>query len=149
MNAEKKDFLIIIAGLGLLALIIILAVIGGSWEKEVSVITDQNLYEIGAALKVKIENDSGEKICFSSCYPYYFEKKDEEWIGYDYEACPHDNLVEKCIGPEDIKAFELNIPPPPLKKGVHRLVIPACIGCSFNETFKESQRFYSNEFIVK
>ena len=83
----------------------------------------------------------------SSCYPYYFEKKDGEWIGYDYENCPVSNLVENCINPKQAKAFEVVIPS--IKTGLHRLALPACLGCNIKDKFREDNWFYSNDFVIK
>ncbi len=143
----KREFLIIGTGIAVLAIIILIAFLLPS-EGQVSVITDKSEYEASKVLKVKIENDSRKSICFSSCYPYYLEKKKEgKWKDYSYADCLTDNLVEKCISPGEVKAFELTLP---LIDAVsHRLAIPACVGCSINEMFEEDERFYSNEFIIK
>ena len=52
-----------------------------------------------------------------------------------------------CNGKKDVKAFELEIPT--IKTGIHRIALPACIGCSVNNSFNENNRFYSNDFIIK
>ena len=110
-------------------------------------VTDKEEYQIGGDLKVKIENDSAKSICFSSCYPYYFEKKRIGWKAYPYIECPYSDLAAVCVDPKQVKAFELDIPG--LEKGDHRLAIPACVGCSLNEAFRKDQWFYSNGFIIK
>lgn len=146
---KKKEFLIIGAGLVALAIIIIIGIlVPKKVPGEVKVITDKKEYKMGDALKIKIENNLREKICFSSCFPYYWEKKQgEEWKGYPYVDCPTPNLVEKCSDPKQIKTFELTVPF--IETGTHRLAIPICIECNLQEAFKGSQWFYSNDFIVK
>ncbi|MDP2910366.1 MAG: hypothetical protein Q8N58_01080 [bacterium] len=149
---RKQDFLIIGAGLTILALIILLSFILPSQPKEeppeeVEIITDNGSYNVGDSLKIKIENNLEEEICFSSCYPYYFERKNGNWIDYNYVPCSDGNMSEYCINPKGIKAFELVIPG--VKEGTHRIALSACVGCNFNESFEEDKIFYSNPFIIK
>lgn len=146
---NRKDFLIIGAGLTALVVIVLLALLvpqGAS--KEVKVITDKTEYKAGDALKVKIENNLSQKMCLSSCFPYYWEKKaGEEWKGYQYIDCQASDLVERCVEPKQVKAFELTIPS--IGIGPHRLAVPACIGCSLQEAFRKDQWFYSNDFVIE
>jgi len=145
---NKKDILIILAGLVLLGIIILAAfLIPPNVSEEVNIITDAEEYRVGDVLKVKIENNLRENICFSSCYPYNIEKENGEWSSYHYENCLNNNLNENCIGPRKIKAFELVIPS--IGAGSHRLGISACIGCSADEAFEQGQKFYSNNFLIK
>lgn len=145
---NKKDILIILAGLVLLGLIILAAfLIPSDVPEEVNIITDAKEYGIGDVLKVKIENNLKESICFSSCYPYNIEKENGEWSSYHYENCLDSNLNESCIGSREVKAFELVIPS--IEAGSHRLGISACIGCSTDEVFEQGQKFYSNNFLIK
>ncbi|MBZ9571895.1 hypothetical protein KJA15_00950 [Patescibacteria group bacterium] len=113
----------------------------------VLVTTDKTEYEKGEVLKVKIQNNFRKNVCFSSCYPYLLERKNEKWESYKYAECYDLDSNGKCISPGQIKAFELTLPQVP--GGLHRLAIPVCIGCKGEDTFKESKRFYSNEFIIK
>jgi len=145
---KKKKFLIIGAGITVLVIIVLIALLFPE-EGLVNVITDKNEYELGGILKIKIENNSRKTICFSSCYPYLFERKNGEWEGYHYIKCLSEDIAKICISPKDIKAFELSVPLFPIKEGSHRLAIPACIGCDRNERFEENQKFYSNDFIIK
>jgi len=146
---QKKDFLIIAGGLVALAIVILIVVF--SFEKspeKLGVVTDRTEYKIGETLKIKIENDLKKNICFSSCYPYYWEKKNTAgWEDYRYVDCPNSDLATYCVKPEEIKAFELTIPS--VEPGIHRLAISACLECRFQESFQEEQRFYSNDFVVK
>ena len=144
---NKEDFLIIVAGVIILIVIIILSILVPKEANSISVITDNGAYSIGDNLKIKIENNSGKKICFSSCYPYYFEKKEGAWNNYRYSECSEEDRIEKCVDRKDVKAFELEIPL--VKEGIHRVALPACIGCNLEEAFNENERFYSNEFLVK
>ena len=144
---EKKNFLVIGAGLIALAAIILVAVLTlPKVPEEVNVITEKTEYKIGDIIKVKIENNLKKNICFSSCYPYYLEKKGEEWKSYNYIDCPNSDLVKDCIDSRQVKAFELTVSS--LEEGLHRITISACIGCNLEEVFREDQKFYSNEFII-
>ena len=115
--------------------------------KNISVLTDKGEYEIGEELKVKIKNSTDETLCFSSCYPYYIERKDGVWDRYRYQNCPKENITDKCVDPHEVKAFELTIPE--LIRGNHRLSIGACINCGLNEIFKADKNLISNQFIIK
>lgn len=145
---KNKELLIFIGGIVVLAVIILVVFLVSQQAqiKKVNIITDKTDYKIEDALKVKIKNDLKESICFSSCYPYYLEKKDGQWKSYRYVACEANNLVERCVEPKQVKAFELILPF--IEAGFHRLAIPACVGCSVQDLFKEDKRFYSNEFII-
>ena len=145
---KKKKFLIIGTGIAVLVIIILIALLFPQ-EGLVNIVTDKNEYALGDILKIKIENNSGKTICFSSCYPYFFERKNGEWESYHYVNCLDEDVTEICINSKKIKAFELSIPLLPVKEGPHRIVIPACIGCDTNKTFEENQKFYSNDFIIK
>ncbi len=144
----KKDILIILAGLIVLASITLLAfLIPSNVPEEVNIITNAGEYKAGDVLKVKIENNLKESICFSSCYPYNIEKKNGEWSSYHYQDCLDRDLNESCIDSRQVKAFELVVPF--IQTGFHRLGISACVGCNTNEVFKEGQKLYSNDFIIK
>ena len=145
---EKKKFLIIGVGITILVIIILIALLLPQ-KGSVNIITDKTEYKLGDILKVKIENNSGKTICFSSCYPYIFERKNGEWESYHYVDCLDKDVTKICVGPKKIKAFELSVPFLLIEKESHRLAIPACIGCNFNEEFRENQKLYSNDFIIK
>ena len=156
-----KKFLILagVAILIILAIIILIMVAGCRQTAQltsINIITDKLEYEAEEVLKVKIENNSKKSICFSSCYPYYLEKKtcpdavegkEEKWETYSYIKCLTDNLIERCVIPEEVKTFELILPL--IDKGCHRLAVPVCVECNINETFREDKRFYSDEFIIR
>ena len=144
---EKKKFLIIGAGITILAVIILIALLFPQ-DGSINIITDKNEYKLGDILKVKIENNSRKSICFSSCYPYIFERKNGEWEGYHYVDCPDEDLTENCVDPKRTKAFEITILSLLTEKESHRLAIPACVGCNFKEVFREDKKLYSNEFVI-
>ncbi len=149
MDKRNKDILILAGGVIALFLIIAVSFLISSKTsvEKTKVITDKKEYLIETALKVKIKNDLKTAICFSSCYPYYFERKDGTWESYQYVNCPGTDLAEECTDSNQIKAFELTIPS--IEKGVYRLAIPACVGCNLYDKFKKDQWFYSNEFTVE
>jgi len=147
---NKKDFLIIIAGLIILVIIIALSFLipkKAEQVENVKINTDNGDYSVGDKLRIRIENNLEEKICFSSCYPYYFEKNEGAWNNYRYKECSEEDIVDECVDPSEVKAFELEIPT--VKTGIHRIALPACIGCNANDLFNENNRFYSNDFIIK
>lgn len=114
---------------------------------KVLILTDKTQYEQDGTLKIAIKNDSRENICFSSCYPYFLEKKDGEFQPYPYSVCHEPNLNEPCLEPHQSKFFQINFPL--IEVGVHRLAISVCVGCKIKEIFREDKKLYSNEFNVK
>jgi len=149
---NKKDILIIISVILLLAVggtIFYIILLRSSHENKngVNILTDKKEYSPGDTLKVKIENNSGEMICFSSCYPYYLQRKNADWENYSYDDCNKENIADKCIDPQSVKAFELTIPK--IQEGAHRLMIGACVGCRLEESFRADENLFSNDFVVK
>ena len=136
-----------------LAVLVVLTISFLVWQffiakaPKVLLLTDKTEYEQDGTLKIAIKNDSGENICFSSCYPYFLEKKDGEFQSYPYSVCPEPNLNEPCVDPRQSKFFQINLPL--LEAGIHRLAISVCLGCKIKEIFREDQKLYSNEFNVK
>jgi len=105
------------------------------------------VYKQGNNPQLKIENYLGASICFSTNFPYYIEKKiGEEWKEYKYLGPDGEDFITKCMSPRDIKAFELISP---IRKGLHKIAIPVCSNCKIGQKFNESERFYSDQFIVK
>jgi hypothetical protein len=138
----------------IIIIVVLLLIIGWmGWKgyrlrKEgILIVTDKDEYTAGENLKVKIKNNFGKQICFSSCYPYLLENKNKNWRNYKYAKCQRFNGNDHCIRAGDLKAFELTLPE--AIKGVHRLAIPVCIGCKESDTFREDKKFYSNEFTIK
>jgi len=115
--------------------------------QRVEIVTDGIKYDNGGLLRIKIRNLSLNRLCFSSCYPYYLERKVGEWKSYNYQDCPDSDLVERCIEPGKTKAFEIILPT--VKEGPHRIAVPICENCKIGEEFKETERFYSNEFEIR
>ncbi len=109
--------------------------------------TDKTEYQPGDTLKVKIKNNIGKNISFSSCYPYYLERKNEKWESYKYTECHELNGNGHYIAPKQEKTFEIILPE--TLDGLHRLAIPVCIDCKNNDFFRDDKRFYSNEFTIK
>jgi len=142
----KEDLIIIVAGLSLLALIVLASYISPG-RNSVSVTVDRSNYVAGETLRVKIENHLGNSICFSSCYPYYFEKAGDLWTKYNYSNCQKENRASVCINNNESKAFAVEIPEM-IRSGDHRLALPACIGCAVDRVFEESSVFYSKIFMI-
>jgi len=97
-------------------------------------------------LKLQITNNFGEVVCFSSCYPYFLERREEKWNSYQYTDCDKEDIIEKCIFPEEKRAFQL--PLRNTERGIHRITIPICKNCKEGEVFKEEERIYSSEFEI-
>ena len=113
----------------------------------VGISTDKLEYAPGDSQIVSIKNDFGKTICFSSCYPYRLEKRDDEWKAYEYDECSDEDVVDICISQSGIKKFKIALDE--AEAGVHRISIGACVDCSLGEPFKEDMIFYSNSFEVK
>ena len=148
MTIKKFLIILVIVFSILFAIILWMGWKGYQLQKgELSIVTDKTEYEPGGILKVKIKNNFGEQICFSSCYPYLLESKNEKWESYKYVECQKLNGNGHCMKAGELKAFELTLPQ--ISDGSHRLAIPVCIGCKSEDTFRENKRFYSNEFKIK
>jgi hypothetical protein len=146
----KKVSILIILVVILLVLIIGWLALRGYQIKKATVTTYKTEYSEGENPRIKIENHTGERICFSSCYPYYLEKNNGKgFASYKYDDCQETDIVQTCIEPAQIKAFELLLEDMRLDKGAHRVAVPACVGCVFQEKFRKDEWFYSNEFIIK
>lgn len=135
----------------ILGVLIIIIIFSGVWlsleEKKVEVLTDKTEYQKEESLNVNIKNNLTENICFSSCYPYLLEKQNGEWKSYDYGECQKSDVNETCIESGQIRDFEITLSQ--TEEDYHRIAIPICIDCKLGEEFKESKRFYSNEFTIK
>ena len=150
---NKKKFLII--AFMIIILIMVVVIVSYVIPEEqgakdlVIILTDKQEYESGENLRVKIENNTKERVCFSSCYPYYIQKMngDKQWKDYQYEDCTNDNLVEDCVDSKNVKAFEFTVPR--IDQGEHRLIIGACVGCNLRQSFERHKNLISNNFIIK
>jgi hypothetical protein len=111
--------------------------------------TEKNNYSVSDELKVEIENKESQTVCFSSCYPYIIQIKKDTWDNYSYPQCDKENVAETCINPNQSKAFAIALNEMSLEPTMHRLAIPACIGCAIGEQFRVDKIIYSNEFEIK
>jgi len=142
----KKNWIFFI----LLSIIFVSAIgfflVGKSQDFEVSV--ENSMYSKNESLRLKIKNNFlNKEFCFSSCFPYFLEKKNDDWNEYSYAECPFPDRIEKCIKPRQLKAFIINLPQ--TEEGLHRLSIPACYNCNIGQVFHEDTRFFSDEFRIK
>jgi len=105
-------------------------------------------YNPGEALEVSVRNDFGREICFSSCYPYLAEIRDQsgEWKEYVYQDCPETARAADCVSPRDSKKFRVALEDMPA--GTHRLRIPFCLECAAGN-FQPEQTLYSPVFEIK
>jgi len=113
-----------------------------SFKNSISVKLEKVEYKTVEEGKVKITNDSGRKICFSSCYPFYFEKNG---IATNYADCKKEDLAEKCFDKGE-KAFQFSFPN--LEEGNYIMAIPVCDSCSEGDKFIKSKWIYSNNFKI-
>lgn len=141
----KNIYIYIAIGVVALGVAVLIVILGKSGGVEVS--TDKLEYAPGDSQIVSIKNDLGNTVCFSSCYPYRLEKRDDEWDAYEYDECPDKDVADVCLGQGEAKKFKITLDE--AKAGVHRISIGACVGCSVGESFKEDKIFYSNSFEVK
>jgi len=148
MSVKRKTLFSI---LGILVLIFLCLLLWNKfkiWKKgEVRISTDKLEYSREESIKVRIENKLSKKICFSSCSPFFLERKNESWEKYPYERCKKTDFVENCVLPGKEKNFETEkIFAEP---GIHRLAIPVCFSCKVGDFFFKEAEFYSNEFSIK
>jgi len=115
----------------------------------VKAFTEKNDYLESEELKVEIVNNESEAICFSSCYPYVIQAKHNSWDLYPYAQCEKENIAETCIPAGQLKAFAISLNEKFLESAIHRLAIPACVGCAIGEQFRVDKIIYSNEFEIK
>ncbi len=143
-----------------LLLVVILILIAGGifwgiWNhyyhampQQVLIITERPSYTSNAELSLAVKDILPNRICFSSCYPYFFERQDKEWVAYDYNnKCDHPDMIESCLEPDYAKFFSILLPS--LDPGVHRILIPVAINREVGDFFHKDELYYSNDFIVK
>jgi hypothetical protein len=119
MKASHKIILIGAAVVCILLLFVLL-----ERSKGVEVSTDKNDYATGGELLVDVRNNFGAAVCFSSCYPYYLEeKKDDQWVPYEYGDCLKQDAVATCIPQNETKKFRITLSQ--ADRGLHRIKIPA------------------------
>jgi hypothetical protein len=111
------------------------------------VVMDKTGYKVDEEGRVKITNSFSEIICFSSCYPFYFEKENNGiWESIAYNSCETEDFAEKCLESRKVKAFKFTFPG--LEAGNYRLAIPVCDNCKEGDKFSSSKWIYSNAFII-
>ncbi len=143
----KKHAKKIIAGAFLLTLFL-LVVIFVIRDRGVMIRVEKEEYAVGDRARVVVKNGFlNSEICFSSCYPYFFQRKNDFWEEYSYQDCDFEDKVVKCIKPLRKKVFETSIPN--IADGTYRITVPVCENCSLGTVFNEEDRFYSNEFKIK
>ena len=169
----KKEPLSLIVIKTLLAVIIFTGVgtiiVGGGWlignyekiskpikstqqqliEGKVTITTDKTEYEQGEMVKIGVNNNSGENVCFESCNTYYFQKKNVIWKEYLTKRCEV-NFITKCIDHSEVEEFKGRLSEVDFKEGVYKIAVPIYTDCQ-NEEFpcKENKTIYSNEFTIK
>jgi len=144
-------------GFKIFILIIVLAVAGVAYydlnssytpsPKELDVKIEKSYYSQGESLRLNVKNHLSEKVCFSSCYPYFLEKREDgKWVRYEYSDCPEENVNEICIFPKELKGFKISLDA--IEPGVHRVVIPVSDGREEGEEFQEIKKVSSDKFMV-
>jgi hypothetical protein len=146
MNTHTSIFVAIAA-------MVAIAAGAGLWliksVRAAEVVTDRGEYGIGDPLEVKIQNESSKPVCFSSCSPFYLEKREGGvvWQKYSYDDCEENDIIELCLDAAGLKKFQLFLDD--AKSGLHRLKIPVCIGCAAGEKFTANADIFSNTFKVE
>lgn len=145
----KKEMLYLVAGF----LIILIGLAGWfyGWKKQLLISTQKIEYAKNESLlRLNIKNYAPVKICFSSCYPYYIQKKDGSWKDYPLAQCEESNVAADCVDSfgKIGRGIELEQWRMFLDSDYHRLALPACIGCNAGDLFKADKTFYSNEFKI-
>jgi len=118
-------------------------------RESIKALTEKKRYSANEELKVKVENNSEKKVCFSSCYPFLIQTKGDGWNNYNYPNCDKENVAESCIDSKGLKAFGISLSEMYAEPALHRLAIPACIDCAMGEQFRVDKILYSNEFEIK
>jgi hypothetical protein len=115
--------------------------------QNITINTDKTGYQEQEALRLKIENESNETLCFSNFFPYILERKEGgRWTLYKYAPLQNKDLIVKCMTAGEIKAFETVLFG---GKGIHRIAIPFCANCQVGKEFQANKTYHSNEFIIK
>ena len=118
-------------------------------QEQVTITTDKTEYEQGEIIKVTVENNLEEKICFETCTSYYFEKNiDTKWKKLLEEFCEI-NLVEECINSGESKIFEGKESFLMEKNEIYRVAVPICFDCEGANSFQLHKTIFSNEFTIK
>jgi len=146
---KNKAFILLVIILALIFSIGLTLIYG--WKsplKTGTALTDKAEYGLQEPIKVEIKNNTGGAICFSSCYPYYVERKNNaDWKRDDYPGCAEKDVAKSCVGSRQTKAFQIS--DAGLAAGTYRLAISVCLRCSESQDFKIGRWVYSNAFIIK
>lgn len=154
IKAKNKKTFKTILWILLLFLVIILFWLVRNWiiwknyeMQNVAIYTDKVRYEEEETLRLKIENESKDTLCFSNFFPYFLERKEgSRWMLYRYVPLQNKDLIVKCMTAGEIKAFETVLFG---GKGIHRIAIPFCANCQVGTEFQANKIYHSNEFIIK
>lgn len=131
----------------IIAMFIVSFVYFKNTASKISALMDKDEYASGAEGKVRISNEFSGNICFSSCFPFYFERESGgNWQRGAYGECGKDDLAEKCFSGNKIKAFKFTFPG--LESGSYRLAIPICSGCKEGDKFSSDKWIYTNIFKI-
>jgi hypothetical protein len=153
-KTENKKIFNIILLILLIVLIFVLFWLVMKWViwknyefQNVAIQTDREKYQKEETLRLKIDNESKDVLCFSNFFPYFLEKKEgEKWALYKYAPLQNQDLIVKCMAAGEIKAFETVLFG---REGVHRIAIPFCANCKIGTEFNANKVYHSNEFIIK
>ena len=139
----------IIIGLSVIFIIFSSWLIWKLQTTNVLVFTDRAEYEKRKNLIVAIQNNFQENICFSSCYPYFLEKKKGywEWDGYRYGVCDKEDINTSCIESNQVKAFEIELSW--ARTGLNRLVIPVVLTVRWRNNLKKIKDFILMNSLLK
>ena len=117
-------------------------------RSDVSVELSKDIYKRGEEMQLTVGNNSFKKICFSTCFPYYLQYKEENWNTYNYPSCSEKNLNMPCVSPGESKTFSFSLNKK-LREKIHRLAIPINRGGEKGSKFEEDQKVHSEIFDVK
>lgn len=133
---------------GVLLLTFLLIAVFVVRNREVVIEVEREAYSVGDPMRVVVKNGLlNSEICFSSCYPYFFQKKNDLWEEYSYHNCDFEDKIVKCVKPLRRKVFQTSVPN--ILNGTYRISVPVCENCSLGTVFSEEDRFYSNEFEIR
>lgn len=119
-----------------------------SSQPPVSIELNKQMYNRGEEIRITVRNNSFGQICFSSCFPYYLQRKDKNWHSYDYPSCPEKNMNIPCLSSGQTRKFKFELGQS-LQDGLHRIAVPINKKATAGEGFEEDQKVHSPPFEVK
>jgi len=146
MVSRKKAAIILFS----IAVILVGAALFAFWfrNREVTIRLDAANYGKGEEMLITIKNNFwSSEICFSSCYPYFIQRKNGDWGEYKYKNCIFEDRIVKCLNPGETKTFRTSVPN--LAPGIYRISLPFCRNCSLGTVFQEEERCNSDLFEIK